>query len=261
MSAANSINSQDIEASLAWWKSAGVDYVFDDDVTVWLSPDQPDCESQPGASAEASNQQQPLSADANGFELPKISRAAAPDLLGEDAPQDLDSFKKWWLQAPGLDAIGLRGRIPPRGPANAKLMVLVVDPEQIDRDHLLSGPQGRLLSAILAAIGIPQAETYFASALPRYTPMADTQAAADSGLREVLLHHIDLAAPERIVAFGGNVLPLLGKNSSQTGKNLPEINSTASKTPMFVSEGLDSLMASPRLKARFWRRWIEWQAD
>jgi DNA polymerase len=27
-----------------------------------------------------------------------------------------------------------------------------------------------------------------------------------------------------------------------------------------VSETLDALMEMPRLKARFWRRWIEWSA-
>jgi DNA polymerase len=41
---------------------------------------------------------------------------------------------------------------------------------------------------------------------------------------------------------------------------LREINHNTGKVPVMVSETLDALMDMPRLKARFWRRWMEWSA-
>ena len=101
---------------------------------------------------------------------------------------------------------------------------------------------------------------YFASALPRHTPMADTASLAASGMDAVLAHHITLADPKRLMAFGAGLTPLLGKDPSSRDSSLREINYTSPSPDTLLSEGLDSLMDMPRLKARFWRRWIEWSA-
>ena len=75
------------------------------------------------------------------------------DWLGESPPADLAAFQKWWMEAPDLSPSRGFPRVPPRGERGAKLMVLVPQPEAGDSVRLLSGPQGRLLDAILAAIG------------------------------------------------------------------------------------------------------------
>jgi DNA polymerase len=111
---------------------------------------------------------------------------------------------------------------------------------------------------MLGAMGLNEEQVYVASALPRHTPMADTHAATRAGLAAVLARHIELVAPKRILAFGANISPLLQNGVSNTETSLREINHSGSSQPVMVSEGLDSLMAMPRLKARFWRRWIEW---
>ncbi len=260
MSLADPTIAHEMEAAFAWWRDAGVDYAFEDDATAWLS-DGLDRHSNADAETGSKDPQRAIS-DAGSDKLEPIKKPAETlDPFDGDSPTTLDSFRDWWLQAPGLDAIGPRGRIPPRGTSKAELLVLVMDPEQADSDRLLSGPQGAFLNRFLSAAGIAQENVYFASALPRHTPMADPVACVSAGLGTVLLRHLTLADPKRILALGGNILPLLGTELPQTGKNLREINPSAPNTPLLTSEGLDSLMASPRLKARFWRRWIEWRAE
>ncbi|MEM9502304.1 MAG: uracil-DNA glycosylase family protein, partial [Pseudomonadota bacterium] len=190
----------------------------------------------------------------------KAQAATRVDLLGDSPPKTIAEFHEFWLSAPGLDPIGSRGRVPARGKANARLMVLVIDPEEHDSETLLSGPQGELLTNFIAATDVDESEVYFASALTRHTPMADTATIAASGMETVLAHHISLAAPERVIAFGANILPLLGHNPTKDIHSLHEINQGNPRMPLLVSEGLDSLMSMPRLKARFWRRWNEWSA-
>ncbi|MEO1222140.1 MAG: hypothetical protein AAFY42_12440, partial [Pseudomonadota bacterium] len=199
---------------------------------------------------------QPHKAD----DVPTQREVERIDLLGANPPQTLSDFHDWWLSAPGLDAIGPRGRVAPHGPQNAELMVLVIDPEQGDRDALLSGPQGRLLTRIIAAMGLSQESVYFASALPRHTPMADTGAIAASGMDAVTQFHVNLVSPQKLLAFGASIPPLLGHGLTNDLSLLREINQTTPPIPLFVTEGLDAMMAMPRLKARFWRRWIEWSA-
>jgi DNA polymerase len=177
--------------------------------------------------------------------------------LGESPPQDCAAFRDWWLTAPGLDTARAYPRIAPRGDSGAVLMVLVPQPEQGDTDGLLSGPQGRLLGNILAAMGLDESAVYVSSALPCHTPMADLGLLAAGGMDAVTMHHIALVRPARLIAFGTGLAPMLGAVS---GHPLREINHAGGKVPVMSSETLDALMEMPRLKARFWRRWMEWSA-
>ncbi len=245
---------RELRASFDWWRSAGVDLDFTDEAKSWLVDDDPVGEADAGA--------ENLGPD-HATENPTQPATAAPashaiDLLGDTPPQSLDEFQQFWLEAPGLDAVGPRGRIAPRGAAGADLMVMVLDPEDTDRETLLSGSQGRLLARIFAAMGLGQSEAYIASALPRHTPMADALAIARGGMDRVTLHHIALAAPRRLITFGSGILPLIGHDPAQEISSLREINHGSTTVPLLASEGLDSLMSMPRLKAKFWRRWIEW---
>jgi len=177
------------------------------------------------------------------------------DYLGESPPRDLAEFREWWLTAPGIDTARAYPRIAPRGVKDAALMILVPQPEEADRDTLLSGSQGRLLANILAAAGLDESAVYVASALPCHTPMADLATLAAGGMDRVTAHHIALARPARLLAFGTGLGPMLG---AATDHPLREINHPGGKVPVIVSETLDALMEMSRLKARFWRRWMEW---
>jgi DNA polymerase len=257
---------REFASALAWWQMAGVDLDFADDATAWLSDQPPgtppaaaarDAASRPASGPPAQGTTGTAAGPAAAVSPPL---AAVPptlrrNLLGDSPPGDLAAFRQWWMTAPGLDFARSFPRVAPRGEAGAALMVLVPQPEADDRDRLLSGPQGRLLASILAAMGITESAVYIAAALPSHTPMADLPALAAEGMDAVTLHHIALARPARMIAFGTGLAPMLGDRSAQP---LREINHAGGKVPVLSSEALDALMDMPRLKARFWRRWMEW---
>lgn len=256
---------RDFEAALAWWRNAGVDCDFHNDATAWLA-DQPlerVVTTARGASAGPEAARSERSAPLPSNAAPITAAPSAPplpeshDLLGESPPADLAAFHSWWLSDPALGSAKLYPRIAPRGTSGAPLMVLVPQPEEHDRTALLEGPQGRLLANMLAAMGFAPENIYLASALPCHTPMADLVALGSTGLDKVLAHHIALAAPQRLLVLGTGLAALLKPGADHS---LREINHVAGKLPVMVSEALDALMDMPRLKARFWRRWMEWSA-
>ncbi|AWW74915.1 hypothetical protein CD351_10810 [Erythrobacter sp. KY5] len=239
-----------------WWRMAGVDCDFTDDATDWLGSEAPAIARDDGPRAPESRK----STASEPAPAPK-SKITRNDLLGASPPTTLEEFREFWLQTPGLDAIGPRGRVAPRGVAQPELMVIVLDPEERDSDSLLKGPCGQLLGNILRAMGIDESAVYLASSLPRHTPMADTTSIAACGMDAVTAHHIALVAPKRVIAFGSSIPPLIGHELTKDISSLRQINHEKRSVPLMVSEGLDAMMAMPRLKARFWRRWMEWSAD
>jgi DNA polymerase len=234
---------ESIAAALDWWREAGVDGDWHDEPKSWLTP------SPEGIPAP---------------ELPPIAAKVAapppPPLIVEplDAPGDLTAFREWWLTEPRLDGGRIVDRIPPRGPVHAEVMLLVTEPEQEDADSLLSGPQGRLLQAMLSAMGIPPELAYFASVLPRHTPHADWNAAIRAGLGEVLSHHVALTAPKRLIVFGSSILPLLGNDPAQSTAFSLQFNRKGLQLPLFAARDLAALLERPRWKAGFWRDWLAW---
>ncbi len=256
---------REFEAALAWWQAAGVDCDYVDDATAWLADaplDAPMAKGggvSPQAGAKGGSEAPPAPARSAAPLAPAPEPAAPPraNLLGESPPSDLAAFRAWWMEAPGLAPATGFARVPPRGAAGATLMVLVAQPEAGDGERLLSGPQGRLLANILGAMGLDESEVYVASALPCHTPMADLATLAAGGMGAVTAHHISLAAPRRLIAFGTGLGAMFGAPADDA---LREINQTECKVPVIISETLDAMMDMPRLKGRFWRRWMEWSA-
>jgi hypothetical protein len=234
----------DIAAALDWWRAAGVDAAYSDDPRTWLkAPAQTD--------------------------VPEIRPAPAPDtppapprrILGGDRatwPQDIPAFRQWWLTEPSLDEGGLAPRVAPRGDARAKLMVLVEMPDEGDRDSLLSGRAGAMLDSFLDAAGVPSSIVYRAAVLPRHTPMADWSMLSAEGIGALLAHHVSLARPERLLAFGRNIPPLCGHDPAQGAQNLRSFNHEGGRVPSLYEVGLDRLLEKPGLRSRFWQRWLDW---
>jgi DNA polymerase len=252
----------EIDAALAFWQAAGVDCDFGDDARAWL------LDPAEAAASRAADAQPPAGANAApGAQAAKRAvldkgRPPAPrrhDYWGDSPPATLAAFRDWWLQAPDLGA-GSYPRVPPRGTPGAALMVVVPDPESADRDQLLSGPQGRLLARILAAMGLGADDVYLASALPRHTPMADLAGLAASGMDQVLAHHVALAAPARVILFGQGLESWLAPSATPRAHALRENNQIGSIPAVMITETLGSMLDMPQLKSRFWRRWMEWSA-
>ncbi len=241
-----------LSAAADWWREAGVDLAFTDEPNSWLADPAPDARDQGAAKNDGENA------------APSASTPAAvpsqPPIGGDPAnwPADLESFAAWWLAEPSLDEGGSRPRIAPRGKAGARLMILVPAPEAEDTETLLSGPQGRLLDSFLAAADVAAEDVYLAAGLPRHMAFADIPDMAQRGLGAVTLHHIGLAAPERVLVLGRDVLPLLGHNLAQSPVSLRKINHEGRSIPALQGRSLELMLQRPATRSRFWQNWLDW---
>ncbi|HQS70758.1 MULTISPECIES: hypothetical protein [unclassified Novosphingobium] len=239
-----------VTAALDWWRDAGIDHAFVDEPVDWLaahSASAPDT----GPSAAMPPRREPARAASE-------SPAAPPQLDRTAWPQTLEAFAPWWLAQASLAPAGLR-RFAPQGPASAALMVLVPMPSVDDKENILDGRAGRLLDALLAAVGQSRAQTYIASALPAHVPMPDWAQFHQAGLGEVLMHHITLAAPRRLLILGNSgISALLGHDPTNKAQSLRAINQDGSPLAALPSWDLEAMLARPALKERLWSRWLEW---
>ena len=245
-----SLDAASIDGAMAWWREAGLTYDFADQPQDWRA--EPVIAPSPATETKAL----PGSAPAT---LPAVPAAPAPP---PELPQTLEMFQQWWLAEPSLAPGPLAARVPPRGPSGAALMFVVAEPEAEDREALLSGPQGKLLTAMLAAMGIAPAETYFASVLPRHLPGADWADIRYGGMGAVLAQHIALVRPARVIALGSHVSALLGHNPAQNAVILRSFNHEAPQADTQLAvlhvRDLATLMARGRARAEFWRTWLNW---
>jgi hypothetical protein len=233
----------EVAAALDWWREAGVDAVFADAPTQWIAAE----ETRPSPAAE------------RRAAVPSPAPTPAPPAVDRAAwPQDLTAFTEWWLTNPALDDGRTSGRVAPRGAAGAACMILVPEPERDDTDLLLSGPQGRLLNAMLAAMGIAPENAYVASVLPRHTPMPDWGALAAKGIGALLCHHVKLVGPQRLIALGSNILPLLGNDPAHSPAVLSTFNQEGRSVPLLAGKSLAALLERPRWKAGLWQGWLDW---
>ncbi|MDE8652727.1 hypothetical protein [Novosphingobium album (ex Liu et al. 2023)] len=264
---ANPAVAEEFAAALDWWRDAGVDRVFADEPAQWLAPPEPGPESAPerdgprdGPAAER-DRPAPRAARAPSAFGPAVA-PPAPSLDIAALPADLDSFRAWWLADPALDEGGASGRVPPRGPGGAPIMVLVPEPEREDREVLLSGAQGRLLDAMLGAMlgaaGLARESAYVASVLPRHTPGFDWDGAPAGNLGAILRRHIALVAPKGIISLGFNILPLIGHEWPQRPAILRSFNHEGLTIPMLATRSLPALLERPGWKAAVWRAWLDW---
>lgn len=233
---------QAVAAALDWWREAGVDGDWIDSAQDWL--------------ANAATPRKPAAALAPE----PVVEAPAPLIGGGSAnwPATLAGFAPWWLTEPDLAQAGAR-RIAPGGPATPPLMVVVPMPEAQDDEALLSGPAGRLLDAFLAAAGLLRAEVYCAAALPARIAAPDWAGLAQSGLGQILAHHIALVAPQRLILFGQNgISALMGNGSANNPASLPSINHDGAPVPVLGAYDLEAILARPALKQGLWDRWLDW---
>ncbi len=231
-------------AACDWWREAGVDQDFHDAPETLLK------EVESATRAPKPAQQAPKPAEESA--PPPISQ------IGDDPtqwPQALDAFHGWWMREASLDAAGTLQRIPPRGVPQAELMVLVPMPEAGDGENLLSGEQGTLVRNMLRAMEIAEGKSYFASVLPRHTPLADWDSLLASGMGKVLRHHIALASPKRLLVLGRDILPLLGQEKRQ---GVAELSLGETSIQLLASFAPENLLQNAKLRADLWRRWLDW---
>ena len=242
--AANLTLRENIAAALDWWREAGVDGDLQDAAQCWMA---------------VKTAEKLPKAEAQRVAPSPAAAPASPSMIDRGSwPQQFGSFTQWWLTEAWLDEGRISSRVPPRGDQGAELMILVAEPEREDSEKLLSGPQGRLLAAMLSAFGIRENTAYVASVLPRHTPHADWDAVAARGLGQLACHHITLAAPQRLIVFGSTILSLLGHDSANNPGGVAEFAHGDCKVPMLAARDLAVLRERPRWKAALWQNWLDW---
>ena len=237
-----------LAAALDWWRDAGVDYDLGDIPEAMLA--KPDTRPEAPVSHPAASTRK---SEAVGNALP-------PQVGGkrEQWPDTLTDFAHWWLTEPSLDAGGMAPRVPPRGTAKAPLMVIVPMPEANDTERLLGNRQGELVGNMMRAMGLTDDTTYLASALPRHAPHTDWSHLKTSGMGEVLLHHIALVQPGRVLVLGRDICDLLGLDRKQGAKTIDADSGTIQILASFAPEGL---LENTRLRSDLWRRWLDWTGN
>lgn len=244
--------SDQLAAAFDWWREAGVDCDFAEDATDWLAPaEAADAKAAPAPARKiAEAPPRPLVPAAEPVRKVDVDKAAWPG--------DLAAFRAWWLASGTLDSGGSWPRVPPDGPAQAALMVVVNQPEESDAERLLSGPEGALLNGFLRAAGIAPEAVYLAALLPRHDPAPDWPAIRAAGFGELLAHHIGLVAPERILLLGRNIPPLLGHDMAQGPAILRDFNHDSARIPAMGAGGLADMLRSAKRRERLWRCWVDW---
>ncbi|HWK42115.1 MAG TPA: hypothetical protein VNR60_09305 [Croceibacterium sp.] len=234
---------EQIAATQDWWRLAGVDMMFSDDPKSWLADQQADTAALPVQRIEEAPAEPP-----------------PPSIGGESAnwPTSLEAFSRWWLEEPTLDRAGPGPRLAPRGPQGAPLAIVVPMPEAEDSDTLLSGRQGQLIVSMARAMGFDPDKLYLAAALPSHDPVPDWPGLGRDGMGDVLRHHLSLAAPERLIVLGRDILPLLSNGSAQPAPPVGEIEIQGGKLPLMTSYSPARLLEQPRLRKGLWQQWLDW---
>ena len=242
------------EAALDWWREAGVEDDYRDEATAWLAePEEQQAVASPKPRKVLEEpKQSPLQ---RAFE--NTPATALVGGLPESFPDTLEKFREWWMSEESLSHLGPDRRLPPRGVAGSKLMVILPQPMEGDADSLLSGAPGRFAEAILKAMGIEPHEAYIATALPAPSALPDWGDFAARGLTGVTIRHIELAEPRRVLVFGRALAPLFDVPPDMA-REATVVKAGDNTLPLMLAPELAELARSAPRRRNFWNRWLEW---
>jgi uracil-DNA glycosylase len=162
-------------SALDWWLEAGVDTLVDEQPRDWLAPIAPAVVS--AAPADA----------------------AAPKAL----PNTLAAFRHWLLHEAELPG-SVSARVDAAGDHAAGTVIVIDMPEDGDRaaGALLSGEVGALFNRMLAAIKLSREALYLLPFSPARPTVGRLNQADIATLTPLLLHHLALAQPKRLLLLG-----------------------------------------------------------
>jgi uracil-DNA glycosylase family 4 len=217
-------------AALDWWRQSGVDVLIDEQPRDWLSSTRPSTE---------------LAAEA-------VRTPALPDSLA--------TLLSYVTDCAGADQ---GPPILPVGDPGAGLMLLAAMPTAFDTPQtgLFAGREGRLLDAMLGAIGRDRASSYIAT-LALHRPAGgriDPAALADH--LKLARRHIALAAPRALLLLGDDASrALLDQRLPAARGQTQKIDVDGVTVNVVVTFHPQMLLESPARKADCWadlRRLLE----
>ena len=221
-------------SALDWWQTAGVDTLVDDAPRDWFAP-----VTRPAPAATAAT--------------PRPATPAPPAPAMHTAPTDLVTLHQ------ALAALAVQGagdeRIMPEGTPAAGLMLLFDMPEVEDalEGRLITGATGRLLDAMMGAIGRDRASIYLATILPARPAggRLDPSVAADAV--RLAAQHVALASPRAVLLCGdGATQALLGMPMPAARNRIHHLNHGGAIIPAVATFHPCRLLDQPMHKAGAW---------
>lgn len=225
-----------VESLIDWWALAGVTSAVSESPVNWLQPS------------------------------PRIDAIATSDAVASVEthwPDTLDGFHNYLAGDAGLPEMawpqfsGENKRILPVGPTVPALMIICDMPDADDMmaGHLLSGDSGRLLDAMMAAIGLDRSGIYLSSlaiARPAGGMVTDVDSAR---LAQRMRHHISLVGPRRILLLGEKASrALLPTVDGMNPTGLRPVNHDGGTIDAIATSHPRLLLKHPAAKMGCWRQ-------
>ena len=243
------------ESYCDWWSLAGVDALVRETPAGWLvvpPANDPAPRQAKIAAIAPESEPAPLPAALQRQEVVEAPVAKGPVEL----PADWTLFQSWLADHPDVPGSQWDARrVLPVGEAGAPLMLLIAWPEIDDQraGALFTGAEGKLLDAMLRAIGMVRGDCYLASLAVTRPPGGrcdDTEAAE---LDRLLRHHLRLARPGRLLLIGSDIVRIAAQQTLADARGrLLDVNQDGGKVEAVAIASPAMLLARPAQKAAAW---------
>jgi DNA polymerase len=187
---------------------------------------------------------------------PTPSVTPAASIVPTPLPGDLESFDAWLASRPLLPGALWSGpAVLPRGPVAAPLMILsdAPDIDDLREGALFAGAPGRLLDAMLSAIGLSREQVRIGSIAFTRPPAGRIEGADSDQLLAIARHHIGLAKPRHLLLLGQQTCSLLtGAVVPPDGLGQQQINLSGGMRAAIAIHHPRLLLKQPLLKRPAW---------
>ncbi|WP_315764095.1 uracil-DNA glycosylase [Sphingomonas sp. Y38-1Y] len=210
-------------SALDWWADAGVDVLVDEEPRDWLA--------------------RPV--------RPAVAAPAPAAVPAESGPADYASFWDWRLGAGAPERDWGNPILPPEGPRDADLLVLV---DQPNGDSLLGGAEGAMFDRILGAIGRRRGDVLVAG-LAMARPLADTLSPDQLPVLTAVADRLLALAPAKTLLIVGHTTSraILAADGAPVPRGLHGINRTDRELQALAIAHPRFMMKHPQVKRDAWR--------
>lgn len=251
------------QSLVRWWQDAGVDSDFSDTPQAWLAetpaPDVRD-NAPDTALPDPVPQASPAAATAIDRSPTWQAQGHAPHHSPYEGalPQDMASWRQFWLTETALSAGGSEARAAPFGPDRPDVLILSAVPSLASNHPILDDAEAALMAKFHAAAQVPADATLYAALVPQRIEAPDFTALRTQGFGRLARHLVRLAQPRALVVLGNDVtLTLHDHDPPNSPANLRDFNHDGLTIPMMTGFALRALLRQPALKAKFWSDWLD----
>lgn len=133
------------------------------------------------------------------------------------------------------------------------LLTDMPDAEDMATDSLLAGSAGRLLDAMLGAIGRDRASAYLAALAPGRPATGRIEADLETELARIARHHVALVRPRALLLLGDTTIrAFTGANLAQARGSIHSVNLNGATVPTVATFHPRFLLQQPARKADAW---------